>query len=76
MCISLTVLSACLVCVCGGGVGLPWGRGLPVAAGYVPLHHVAVGPYLQCVEVVQVARDVVLGVLAVVGQTTEQEHLQ
>ena len=53
-------------------MGLSGGRGLAVAGGDVPLHHVAVRLDLQGVEVVQVAGDVVLRVLAVVCQTAEQ----
>ena len=52
-----------------------WGRCLSVAGGDVPLHCVRVGTDLQCVEIVQVPRDVVLGVLAIVGQATKEKHL-
>ena len=57
-------VGAVLVGVGGGGVGFAGRRRLPVAAGDVPLHRVGVGPDLQGVEVVQVAGDVVLRILA------------
>ena len=40
------------------------------------LHCVGVRPDLQGVEVVEVARDVVLGILTVIGQAAKQEHLE
>ena len=40
------------------------------------LHCVGIRPDLQGVEVIEVARDVVLWILAVIGQAAEQEHLE
>ena len=51
---------------------LSGGRGLTVAGWNVPLHHVGVCLDLQGVQVVQISGDVVLGVLTVIGQTSEQ----
>ena len=51
---------------------LSGGRGLAVAGGDVPLHHVGVLLDLQGVQVVEVAGDVVLRVLAVVRQAAKQ----
>ena len=64
-----------LVCIGARRVGLPRGRAGAVAGGHVPLHHRRVGAQLQRIEVVQVARDVVLGVLGVVGEPAEEIHL-
>ena len=40
------------------------------------MHHRRVGAQLKSVEVLQVARNVVLGVLGVVGKTAEEVHLK
>ena len=53
---------------------LPRRRGLAIAGGNVPLHHV-VRFDLQSVEVIEISGNVVLGVLTVIGQSAKQEDL-
>ena len=64
------------ICTGCGTVALPGRWGLAVAGWDVPLHCVRVWANLKCVEVVQVAWDVVLWILAVVCQATKEKHLE
>ena len=69
-------VGAVLVGVGARRVRLPRRRRRAVAGGHVPVHHRRVGAQLQRVEVLQVARNVVLGVLGVVGEAAEEVNLK
>ncbi len=65
-------IGAIRVCEGDGGVRLSWWRAISIATGNVPLKHIAVRLQLQRVQIVQVTRDVVLRVFAVVGQSSKE----
>ena len=69
-------VGAVLVGVGARRVRLPRRRRRAVAGGHVPVHHRRVGAQLQSVKVLQVAGNIVLGILGVVGKTAEEVNLR